>query len=345
MSANSSPCFPSSSFLRELTESHQWTRPPLRASFVLDDPNLRWPTYGFINFRSLATHATAHGYHVAIASVPLDSWPVSASAARVFVEAPVPLSLSIHGHAHLRHELERFRSVDEGSPRARPAAAANRRPRAPGRPPRRPGDGRTPRALLGDDHRGAAAARFRGSGHRSRKSVAIQAREREARSRMGARGAGQRRDARDSARGSQRVTRGPASSGLSSASHSSSRGDHGDCLKAPGPPGHGSRMRSIALERCSWTSLLEIARTNFLSRRSGSRLTVRMLCRQARSYGCPAGVSQPIDRDARGPWSELEGTLSIGDLLDAMGTRRVRPCGHLRTRVDSDTLDARHCAA
>ena len=98
-------------FLRELTEPHQWTRPPLRASFVLDDPNLRWPTYGFINFRSLASHAAAHGYHVAIASVPLDSWPVSGSAARIFVEAPESLSLCIHGHAHLRYELERFRSA------------------------------------------------------------------------------------------------------------------------------------------------------------------------------------------------------------------------------------------
>ena len=50
---------PLASFLGELTEPQQWPRPPLRASFVIDDPNLRWPTYGFIDFRSLAAHAAA----------------------------------------------------------------------------------------------------------------------------------------------------------------------------------------------------------------------------------------------------------------------------------------------
>ena len=114
-------------FLRELTEPQQWTRPPLRASFVMDDPNLRWPTYGFIDFRSLASHAAEHGYHVTIAPVPLDSWPVNGSAARVFAEAPESLSLCVHGLAHLRHELERFRSVDEARRRTRPGIAESRK--------------------------------------------------------------------------------------------------------------------------------------------------------------------------------------------------------------------------
>ena len=98
-------------FLREVTQAHEWSKPPLRASFVIDDPNLRWPTYGFIDFRALATHATDHGYHVAVATVPLDSRPVSSAAARVFANNPRSLSLLVHGNEHLRNELERFSSV------------------------------------------------------------------------------------------------------------------------------------------------------------------------------------------------------------------------------------------
>src|SRR4029077_20347137 len=33
--------------LRDVCEGHGWSEEPLQASFVIDDPNLHWPSYGF----------------------------------------------------------------------------------------------------------------------------------------------------------------------------------------------------------------------------------------------------------------------------------------------------------
>jgi len=38
--------------------------PPLRACFVIDDPNLHWPSYGHLDYRRMAEHARRGGYHV-----------------------------------------------------------------------------------------------------------------------------------------------------------------------------------------------------------------------------------------------------------------------------------------
>ena len=46
-------------FLRELTAPSGWRSPPLRAAIVFDDPNLRWRSYGFIDYRELLAHADA----------------------------------------------------------------------------------------------------------------------------------------------------------------------------------------------------------------------------------------------------------------------------------------------
>jgi len=45
----------------------------LRAAIVFDDPNLRWRSYGYIDYRELLEHADAHGYHAAMAMIPLDA--------------------------------------------------------------------------------------------------------------------------------------------------------------------------------------------------------------------------------------------------------------------------------
>ena len=47
--------------------------PPLRAAIVFDDPNLRWRSYGYIDYRRLVEHADEHGYHAAMAMIPLDA--------------------------------------------------------------------------------------------------------------------------------------------------------------------------------------------------------------------------------------------------------------------------------
>jgi acetyltransferase-like isoleucine patch superfamily enzyme len=100
-------------FLRRLTGYSRAAAPPLRAAFVLDDPNLHWVTYGHVRYRELARSAGAHGYHVAMATVPLDGWLVDPRAARLFRGEDASLSLAVHGNDHLKRELARPRDLAE----------------------------------------------------------------------------------------------------------------------------------------------------------------------------------------------------------------------------------------
>jgi hypothetical protein len=59
-------------FLVKETEEIGWRRPPLRACFTLDDPNLRLPSYGFLNYRELIEQAQKNHFHVALATIPID---------------------------------------------------------------------------------------------------------------------------------------------------------------------------------------------------------------------------------------------------------------------------------
>ena len=94
------------SFLRELTSDLDWSAPPLRASFIFDDPNLHWPSYGHVDYPRIVRSAGAHGYHVAMAMVPLDGWFSHPSAVAAFARYPRRLSLAVHGNAHAKRELE-----------------------------------------------------------------------------------------------------------------------------------------------------------------------------------------------------------------------------------------------
>ncbi|MCE5230844.1 hypothetical protein LLG95_14800 [bacterium] len=94
-------------FLRNVTRDECWEMPPIRANYLFDDPNLHWPTYGFINFPSLAEHARRHGYHVAFATIPLDNWFTHPRAAEVFASNPGQFSMLIHGNNHMRAEMAR----------------------------------------------------------------------------------------------------------------------------------------------------------------------------------------------------------------------------------------------
>lgn len=92
-------------FLRRLTGHHDWQRPPLRAQFMFDDPNLHWPTYGLVDYKELAARANRENYHVSFATVPLDAWLTNERAAALFREQPKRLSLCIHGNDHTKREL------------------------------------------------------------------------------------------------------------------------------------------------------------------------------------------------------------------------------------------------
>jgi hypothetical protein len=94
-------------FLREVVGDCDWRTPMTRASFVIDDANLHWPSYGYVRFAELARTAEESNFHVAIATIPLDAWFVHQGVARLFRDYDRVLSLLIHGNDHTREELAR----------------------------------------------------------------------------------------------------------------------------------------------------------------------------------------------------------------------------------------------
>lgn len=94
-------------FLRAQTEAIRWQPPAARASLLFDDPNLHWPSYGFVKLAELGAHARDHGYHVALATVPLDAWFAHPTALRALRESDGAISLLVHGNDHDGDELGR----------------------------------------------------------------------------------------------------------------------------------------------------------------------------------------------------------------------------------------------
>ena len=87
----------------------------LQACFIIDDPNLHALSYGHVSYPRLAQHAEKHGYHVAMAMIPLDVWLASRKAVSLFCTQQTQLSLLVHGNDHVRGELARARSVAEST--------------------------------------------------------------------------------------------------------------------------------------------------------------------------------------------------------------------------------------
>lgn len=94
-------------FLRAIAPNIAFAPPTLRAAFIIDDPNLHASSYGFLRYDAVATLARRHGFHVALATVPLDSWLTRRSSASHFRGAEAPLSLLVHGNDHIHRELAR----------------------------------------------------------------------------------------------------------------------------------------------------------------------------------------------------------------------------------------------
>jgi hypothetical protein len=94
-------------FLRERTAEIRWQPPAARACLLFDDPNLHWPSYGFVKLADLGEHARGHGYHVALATVPLDAWFAHPAALRALQESDGSVSLLVHGNDHDGAELGR----------------------------------------------------------------------------------------------------------------------------------------------------------------------------------------------------------------------------------------------
>jgi hypothetical protein len=97
-------------FVRGLECDDGWIGPPLQATFMFDDPNLHWPSYGFINYEEMVREAVADNYHVSLATIPLDSWFVHEKTKQLFVRHRTRLSLLYHGNDHVSNELARPKS-------------------------------------------------------------------------------------------------------------------------------------------------------------------------------------------------------------------------------------------
>ena len=91
-------------FLFELG-APRWQAPPLRAAFIFDDPNLHWPTYGYVRYKDVAERAIRENFHAAFAVIPLDVWFTHQPTASIFRQNRRSLSLLIHGNNHGKHEL------------------------------------------------------------------------------------------------------------------------------------------------------------------------------------------------------------------------------------------------
>ncbi len=92
-------------WFRWLSGWRQWQKPPIRACFMFDDPNLHAVNYGYIHFDDLAKEARRHHYHTAFAIIPIDQFYCSKRAVKIFLENQRELSLLIHGNDHTYREL------------------------------------------------------------------------------------------------------------------------------------------------------------------------------------------------------------------------------------------------
>lgn len=92
-------------FIREITTNTAYRNAPLRAGFIIDDPNLHWPRYGFVDYREIVARAKKENYHVSFATIPLDTWYTHTATADLFRKNSQWLSLLIHGNNHAKKEL------------------------------------------------------------------------------------------------------------------------------------------------------------------------------------------------------------------------------------------------
>jgi hypothetical protein len=97
-------------YVRSLSDEPNWEPPPLQATFMFDDPNLHWRSYGFIDYASLVRHATESNYHASFATIPLDAWFAHPSTSALFRQHAARVSLLYHGNDHVSHELGRGKS-------------------------------------------------------------------------------------------------------------------------------------------------------------------------------------------------------------------------------------------
>jgi hypothetical protein len=110
-------------FLKRISFGLSPRTQPRHACFIIDDPNVRFSSYGYVHFPELASDARECGYHVAVATIPLDLLLPGRRAVGVFAEFRSQLSLVVHGNNHVRGELERGSTAAEADRMIGAAAA------------------------------------------------------------------------------------------------------------------------------------------------------------------------------------------------------------------------------
>jgi hypothetical protein len=89
-----------------------WHTPRLRATLMIDDPNLRSMRYGFLDYRALVDAAKERDLHFTIAMIPIDYRKTSRRVARWMHENRRYVSLVPHGVEHLKGEFDREVTIE-----------------------------------------------------------------------------------------------------------------------------------------------------------------------------------------------------------------------------------------
>jgi hypothetical protein len=89
-----------------------WRTPTPRATFMIDDPNLRFMRYGFLDYRTLVEAAKDRDLHFAIAMIPIDYKKTRQPVATFMYEHRKYMSLVLHGVEHLKLEFDREVDID-----------------------------------------------------------------------------------------------------------------------------------------------------------------------------------------------------------------------------------------
>jgi hypothetical protein len=92
-------------FLRSGLGESGWLQQSVRATFMVDDPNLRLARYGFLHLVGLVDAARENGFHTSIGMIPLDFRKTRPSVAELVARHPESISLVPHGVDHLWGEF------------------------------------------------------------------------------------------------------------------------------------------------------------------------------------------------------------------------------------------------
>jgi hypothetical protein len=333
-------------FLRARTEAIRWQPPAARASLLFDDPNLHWPSYGFVKLGELGAHAREHGYHVALATVPLDAWFAHPAALRALKQGKGAISLLVHGNDHDGGELGR---VSTEADAIALSAQALRRVEAFGRR-----TGVAVDRVMVPPHEACSQATLSGLRRCGFEAITMTrpypwvefephswlARPEDAGALAGWGPA-------EFVEGVPVLLRHPIA-GRSAAELTLRAfldqplilyGHHEDALGGPG-----ALLEAVEevnrLGPTSWRSLSEIAATSFETKRDGSRLAIRLLTRKAQ-IEIPAGVDElTVELPAAGPEADRQ-TLRIAGAGAKLGEALiVEPGSSLEIAVSPvDALD------